>query len=249
MANPLWALALLVIGAFAGSLLSDRCRGFLLKMAAARRQSSPANPETLAVTYRMKGLIVCQRAETIAIFSTLLREISIEAVKCESAPQALDLFRTNKFEALVLDFDEVASCAEIARSVRDIRPNQDISIFAIASDDQNKATAMAAGSTFVIDQVLDQTLIRSLLRSVQGRMLRSFQTYFRLNIEIPVFISREAGTLLRCSTSHWRNGGVFTFVCCWLVPPMPGMSIWSLSCAVEKEIKVKTTSKNRNRRV
>jgi len=208
VANSVEALAIVVIVAFAGSLLSNPCRGFFFKMAAARLQSLPSNAETIAVTFRMKGLIVCRRAATIAIFSTLLREISIEAQKCESASQALELFRMHRFEALVLDFDEVENCAEVARRVQDVRPNQDISIFAIASDDQNQAAATAAGSTFIVDKTLDQTRIRSLLRSVRGRMLRSFQAYFRLNIEIPVSITRAAGGVLPCVTINLSQNGM-----------------------------------------
>jgi len=169
-------------------------------MAAARQQSSPSSPETLAITHRMRGLIVSRRAETIAIFSTLLREIWIEAGKCGSAAQVFHLLSRGKFEVLVLDFDDLAGCAEISRSVRKLEPNQDISIFAIASNDQEKKTALAAGSTFVTDQNLNQTLIREALRNERNRMLRSFEAYFRLNIELPVSIARADGTMVKCAS-------------------------------------------------
>lgn len=180
----------------------------ILVMAAARMQGSPSGPETLAVTHRMRGLIACRRAEVIAIFSTLLREIWIEPEKCDSVAQALHLLSGNRFEALVLDFDDLAGCAEISRSVRKLRPNQDICILAIASNDQNKETALAAGSTFVIDQNLDQRLIRDALRNVRNRMLRSLEAHFRLKIDLPVSIVRASGTILECATINLSQNGM-----------------------------------------
>ena len=198
-----------MIGASAGSLLTHiKWRGLVLRNGYAAPPASPSPPKTLGVARQMNGLIVCRQAEKIAIFSALLREIWIEAEKCDSAPKALDLLRGNRFEALVLDFDDLANCADVARNVRSHRPNQDIPIFAIASDDQSQATALAAGASFLLDQTLDQRHIRSLLGTVRGRMLRSSQTYFRLNVEIPVSVARAAGPVLHCATINLSLNGM-----------------------------------------
>ena len=209
MPDPLAIIGVFTLGASAGSLITHLMRrGPLLGYGKGAQALSRVIGESPATNYRMKALVVCRSPEVVAIFSELLREICVQVEKCASVSQALSLLSSQKFEALVLDFDNLASCAEIARSVREIRPNQAITIFAIASEEQQKSQALAMGSTFVIEQPLVPEQIRNLLRTSYGRMLRSSQAYFRFNIEIPVSVAKQVGPVLPCTTINLSQNGM-----------------------------------------
>ena len=168
-----------------------------------------------ATTYRMKGLVLSTNYETVAIFSQLFREIRTEIQRCESDSHALRRLMSEKFEALVLDFDALPNCAELTNRLRSIRPNQDVTVFGIASDADAKAAAMHSGTTFIIERPLVPAQIRSLLRTVYGRMLRSSQAYFRFNVEIPVSVARASGPPLQCTTINLSQNGMA------ILTPMP----------------------------
>lgn len=200
-----------MLGASAGSLVSYvRFRGAVRSY---RKTIEGAfadvdRSERINVNYRMKALVVSGNRETIDIFANLFREVGIEAANCDSKSRAIDRVTSEKFDALILDFDNLSGCSEIVESVRGIRPNREIPLFAIASETQAKATALALSSSFVIERPLVPQQIKSLLRTVYGRMLRSSQAYFRLNIELSVSMARASGPLLNGRTLNVSQNGM-----------------------------------------
>lgn len=160
------------------------------------------------VNHRMKALLLCRIPETVGIVSHLFGEVGVETQTCESEPQALARLTSSKFEALVVDYDEIANWPEVVKKIRAVRPNQDLPLFAIASEGPAKAAALNLGNTLVIERPLILSDIRTLLRSVYGRMVRSSQTYFRTNVGIPVYLARLSGVVLECSTLNISQNGM-----------------------------------------
>ena len=211
MTDSLAITGIFLLGASAGSLVSylyyrgaaGEYRKSIEGTFADLSRSGPTKAES-----KMKALIVCRNPETIGIFSHLFREVGVETQTCDSESQVIDRLTSNKFEALVMDFDELSGCPDTVSSVRSVRPNQDIALFAIASQGRAKSTASSLGNSFVIERPLVLSEIRSLLRTVYGRMLRSSQAYFRMNVEIPVSLARASGPVLQCTTLNISQNGM-----------------------------------------
>jgi DNA-binding response OmpR family regulator len=211
LSNPLAITGIFMLGASAGSLVSYiRCRGAVRKYQKTIEGAFADidRSERINTNYRMKALVVSGNRQTIDIFAYLFREVGIEAANCDSKSRAIDHVTSEKFDALVLDFDNLSGCSEIVENVRGIRPNREIPLFAIASENQAKATALALSSNFVIERPLVPQQIKSLLRTVYGRMLRSSQAYFRLNIELSVSMARASGPLLNGRTLNVSQNGM-----------------------------------------
>jgi DNA-binding response OmpR family regulator len=211
LSNPLAITGIFMLGASAGSLVSYiRCRGAVRKYQKTIEGAfaDVDRSERINTNYRMKALVVSGNRQTIDIFAYLFREVGIEAANCDSKSRAIDHVTSEKFDALVLDFDNLSGCSEIVENVRGIRPNREIPLFAIASENQAKATALALSSNFVIERPLVPQQIKSLLRTVYGRMLRSSQAYFRLNIELSVSMARASGPLLNGRTLNVSQNGM-----------------------------------------
>lgn len=211
MTNPLAITALFFSGVSAGAFVSylgyrsalcDYRKAIECTFADLKR-----NKRTSA-HYRMKALILCRDPETAGIFSQLFREVGIEPQQCDSGSQAIDELMSDKFEALVLDFDNFPECTDIAKIVREIRPNHAAQVFALVSVDQATTTALSSGSTFVLRRPPAPSQIRSLVQTVYGRMLRNSQAYFRLNCEFTVSIARASGPLLKCTTINISQNGM-----------------------------------------
>jgi DNA-binding response OmpR family regulator len=211
LSNPLAITGIFMLGASAGSLVSYiRCRGAVRKYQKTIEGAfaDVDRSERINANYRMKALVVSGNRQAIDIFAYLFREVGIEAANCDSKSRAIDRVTSEKFDALVLDFDNLSGCSEIVENVRGIRPNREIPLFAIASESQAKATALALSSNFVIERPLVPQQIKSLLRTVYGRMLRSSQAYFRLNIELSVSMARASGPLLNGRTLNVSQNGM-----------------------------------------
>jgi DNA-binding response OmpR family regulator len=200
-----------MVGASAGSALSylhwrtalQRYRKSIESTCAQFKRS-----ECAGINCRMKALILCRDAETVGIVSHLFREVGVETQTCPSESHVLARLISNKFEALVVDCDELANCAELVKSLRNLRPNQDLPVFAITSEGRAKAAASSFGNALMIERPFVLSEIRSLLRTVYGRMLRSSQAYFRMNVEIQVSLARASGPVQQCSTLNISQNGM-----------------------------------------
>jgi hypothetical protein len=207
LADPLAVFGIFMLGAAAGALVTYAKQKHIVgECRTALELASEPGKATAESPFGMKALVVGRDPEMISIFSHLFRENSIEIKTCFLESVAIDQLSSEKFEAIVLDFDHVGGCADILKSLP--RPNKDVVVVAIASDSRVKEIASALGVTFSIERPLVPSQIRDLLRSGYGRMLHDRQAYFRLAVELPVSIRRASGDLLECTAINLSQRGM-----------------------------------------
>ena len=207
LCDPLAVTGIFLIGASAGALVTyARCKPVLNQYRQATQADKPSTTAEPKSHSGLKALIVGHDAEMISVFSALFREKGVEACKCFLESAALDQLSSEKFEALVLDFDDVADCANILYNLP--RPNERLLVIAVASDGDRKEAATCAGATFVIERPLAPAQVREVLRVAYGRMLRDGQQYFRLAVELPVSIRNGSGTVRQCTTLNLSQTGM-----------------------------------------
>jgi PilZ domain len=211
LSNPVTLTCVFALGAVVGALL-DHSR-YRRMTASKRRGTLPASPDDLSASgdakphWGMKALVVTRDAEMVGIFSHLFRGVYMEVCKCISESDAVERLSSEKFEALVLDVDNVAESATILNALKETRPNNHLVVFAVASNEQAKETA-SAFPTFNIERPLVPSRIRDLLARVHGRMLRDRQAYFRVAVELPVSIRRGSGELSQSTTFNLSQSGM-----------------------------------------
>jgi hypothetical protein len=211
LADPVAILVGFMVGASAGSALS-----YLYSRTALRRYRNSIESacaefnrkERTDLNCQLKALLLCRDPETVGIVSHLFREVGVETQTCDSESHVLPRLASGKYEALVLDCDELAACPDVVKNVRAVPPNQGLPVFVIASEENAKGPVSSLDNAFLIGRPLVLSDIRSLLRTVYGRMIRSSQAYFRMNVEIPVSLARAAGPVLQCSTLNISQNGM-----------------------------------------
>ena len=167
----------------------------------------PSGGQDVKHNPRMKALMFTRDPALVVILSHLFDELFVEAHGCTFESDVIDALSSEKFEALVLDFDNTSVCTKILERAREIRPNQNVVVIAVGLGEQAKAT-FASGDALIIERPLVPRQIRNLLRTAYGRMLRNSQVYFRLTIELPVSIRTAAGAMLQCTTINLSQSGM-----------------------------------------
>ncbi len=211
MTDPLAIMGVFMLGASAGSLASYiKFKGEFSEHHKPGEQISSGtdrigNPN---LNGGRRVLAVCQHLENRTILSHLFREFGVETCSCDSESEALDRLTSEEFGALVLDFDSLPWCQDIAEKVRRISPNRYVATFAIASDSRSRAAASASSCNFAIKQPLESLEVRRLLGSLYGFTPRSSPAYFRLRVELPVSVARASGPLLECRTINLSQNGM-----------------------------------------
>lgn len=210
LSNPLTVLGIFLLGAFTGALITfgnrKRVIGEMRELAPIpsvdRKGTTPESEAQLL----MKAFVVSPGPELIETFSSLFREKHVATVSRADGAGAIDQFSTQRYEAIVLDFDKVAESADVLRRVREM--NHRVLVIAVASDDSRKQIASDLGASIVIARPLVRTHIRQVLHSTYGRMLRDRQEYFRLAVDLPVWIRRRSGSLLQCAILNLSQRGM-----------------------------------------
>jgi hypothetical protein len=156
----------------------------------------------------MKALVLGADPEMIGIFAHLFCELDIETDRCVLESAAIDQLSCQKFEALILDADDVAESGDILKAVKEVRQKHNLLVFAVAGDNRAEEAASAVGATFIIRRPLVPSHVKDLLRREYGRMLRDSQAYFRLAVELPVSILRGSENLLQCTTTNLSQSGM-----------------------------------------
>lgn len=209
LSNPLAVVGIFLTGASAGALVTYiRLKHVLIESRPAIN-ITPGQPSKFAapqIHVDMKALIVGSDPEMVSLFSRLFCEKGIETRKCLLASSAVDQLSSEKFEAIVLDFDELADWQSILTDVP--RPNGRVLVIGIASGSANKELASRAGVAFVIERPLTAAQIQDVLRAAYGRMLRDGQRYFRLAVTLPVSIRTGSGTVTQCTTLNVSQTGM-----------------------------------------
>lgn len=210
LADPLAVIGIFLLGAATGHVLGyTRYRRVLGEYRKAVEYLFVKDGGGAARSnFGMKALVSTRNPEVAGIFSHLFDELCIETPEPALESEVIDRLSSEKFEALVLDVDSIARCAQIVQSLRGIHPNQNVVVIAVVSAGQAKTAASAFGNAFIIERPLVPQQVKNLLRAVYGRVLRNFQSYFRLHVELPVSIQRASGTVFPCKTINLSQGGM-----------------------------------------
>jgi CheY-like chemotaxis protein len=141
-----------------------------------------------------------------ALLSQMFGEIGITAQSCSDDSRLASILSNSKFEALVLDFDNVEAGVSIICKVRESSSSKDAIVFAIATANSTRQRAFAGGANFAFGRPFVLPEIRNLLQTAYALMLQDRRRYFRCPVEYPVHIARTSGSLQGISINVSGNG-------------------------------------------
>jgi DNA-binding response OmpR family regulator len=156
----------------------------------------------------MKALLVTHDPPMVELLRELFAEISILIQGCEDEAAASEILSRTKFDAVVLDFDNVSSVGPLVTSLRASPSNKNATLFAAATYGAAKQKAFEHGTSFIFERPFSPEQIRLVLRTAYAQMLRERRKYFRLAIELNVTIERISGEKITGKTTNLSQNGM-----------------------------------------
>jgi CheY-like chemotaxis protein len=156
----------------------------------------------------LKALIISPDAKTAAVFVESLRDLKVTAQVCADQASASERFSQAKFEAVVVDLDNILERLTFVESVRQGRTNRNAVVIAIATNDSAKKRASEHNASFVIERPLIEEHLLAVLRAAYGFMLQDRRRYFRLVTELAVSIRTSAGAEFQGKTINISSEGM-----------------------------------------
>jgi DNA-binding response OmpR family regulator len=156
----------------------------------------------------LKALIVSPDVKTTAAFVQAFQDLKVIAQGCVDQASASEHFTQAKFEAVVVDLDNILECIPFVQNLRQGRANRNSVVVAVATNDSAKKRASEHGASFVVERPLIEEHLLAVLRAAYGFMLQDRRRYFRLVTELAVSIRTSSGMEFQCKTINISSEGM-----------------------------------------
>ena len=147
----------------------------------------------------LEAVILSRDENALRVFKRLFAEMAIELTALTNSGEALQAIAHHKYDAVVVDCDDVPDACDVLEALRTGRSNRSAIAFALLNGQTTMKQANALGANFVLDKPLIADRVARSVRAAHGLIMRERRRYYRheLNISMNVAMgSREMGAKL-----------------------------------------------------
>src|ERR1041385_9082251 len=94
----------------------------------------------------LTSLVVCADAKAVQVLSRILREMGTRAEHCGDPQQAINRFKTDRFDALLVDCENEAAARQVVAAAKSSATNKNSLVIAIANSTNNVREILAEGN-------------------------------------------------------------------------------------------------------
>ncbi|MFB3916777.1 MAG: PilZ domain-containing protein [Terriglobales bacterium] len=154
----------------------------------------------------VEALLLSQDAGVLRVLRRVLDEIEVQMMVTTAAAEATAILGRRKFDAVIIDCDDIAGSAEVIKHLRQGASNKAAIVFSIVNGATGVRDAFDLGANFVLEKPLSAERVQRSFRAAHGLMIRERRRYFRHEVEIPVVLDFD-GDIYRANISNLSEGG------------------------------------------
>lgn len=156
----------------------------------------------------LKCLLVCRAPDTLRVFRRALDALGIEVEVVAAATAALDLLDTSKFDAIIVDCDDVAGGTEVLTGIQQSPSNKRAIALALINGVTTMRAAFEMGAHFALDKPVTVERASRSLRAAHGFMVNEQRCYFRHAVDTKAYLSFGVVKELACKVTNISGGGM-----------------------------------------
>lgn len=155
----------------------------------------------------VSALVVCREDESVRVLRRVLDEMGISSDVCESPEHALNAVGQQKYDAVMVDCDDLPGGGGLMRDVRRGASNRLAIVFALTNGTPVRA-AFDLGANFVLEKPIAVDRASRCLRAAHGLMMRERRRYLRQAVNLPALLTLSDGEEVRATIIDVSEGGV-----------------------------------------
>lgn len=156
----------------------------------------------------LQALLLSRDPEVQRILRRVLDTASIETQICANPEQARMALSRRKYDALLVDCDDIADGPAIMRELRQGKSNKSCIAFAVVHGKTTVQQAFEMGANFVLDKPISVERATRSVRAAQGLIMRERRRYHRHLLRASGSIAVDAGAELQISITNISHGGI-----------------------------------------
>ena len=160
---------------------------------------------------RLESLLLSRDAEVIRVLQSALEKLSIEVEVCHGVSSGHEIIRTEKFDAIIVDCDDLEGGLRVLEGLRKASSNKNSVTFAILNGTTTTQQAFEMGVNFVLQKPISTLNATRCFSAALNFMIREQRRYFRHPVEIPATLGSGEGQKLEATITNISEGGMAIF--------------------------------------
>lgn len=155
----------------------------------------------------LESLLLSQDYELVSVIRPTLESLSIDVEICLDASAGADLLTSDKFDAVIVDCDDLQGGLGVLQKLRSTPSNKNSVAFAVLNGKKTTTQeAFGMGANFVLQKPITTLNASRCFHAALNFMLKERRRYFRQPLNMPVQVLVEGETLSATSTNISEGG-------------------------------------------
>lgn len=156
----------------------------------------------------LESLLLSRDPQVIRVLRPTLEKLAVEVEVCRGARSGNEILCSEKFDAIIVDCDDLQGGLEVLGSLRKGTSNKNSVTFAILNGTTTTQQAFQLGANFVLQKPISLVNATRCFSAALDFMARERRRYFRHPVETPVTIVYGQGQELKATTTNISEGGM-----------------------------------------
>jgi CheY-like chemotaxis protein len=156
----------------------------------------------------LESLLISRDADLLGVVRPALEKISVNLDVCPESQAGNDLLAKRKFDAVIIDCDDLQNGFDLLRVVRQTQSNAKSVAFAVVNGKTTTQEAFRSGANFVLQKPLTPLHASRCFNAALNFMEREQRRYYRHPVDMPVRISLPHNQELTATTTNLSEGGM-----------------------------------------
>ena len=156
----------------------------------------------------LESLLVSRDADLLGVVRPALEKISVNLDVCPEFQAGNDLLAKRKFDAVIIDCDDLRNGFDLLRVLRKTQSNAKAVAFAVVNGKTTTQEAFQSGANFVLQKPLTPLHASRCFNAALNFMVREQRRYYRHPVDMPVRISLPHNQEVTATTTNLSEGGM-----------------------------------------
>src|SRR5271166_3643658 len=140
----------------------------------------------------LDSLLLSQDPDLVRVIRPTLEKLSIDVEICHEARAAADILISEKFDAVIVDCDDLSGGLEVLQGLRSTPSNKNSVTFAVLNGKRTTTQeAFAMGANFVLQKPISALNASRCFHAALNFMLKERRRYFRQPVKMLVRILHD----------------------------------------------------------
>ena len=156
----------------------------------------------------LESLLLSRDSDLVRVLRPTLQKLAIDVEICQDARAATDILISDKFDAVIVDCDDLQGGLEVLQGLRNTPSNRHSVTFAVLNGKRTTTQeAFGLGANFVLQKPISPLNATRCFNAAVNFMVRERRRYFRQPVRMPVRVSL-GGDHLQANSTNVSEGGI-----------------------------------------